>query len=114
MTDNSTRSRLTGWPDIAGREGLVRAAAGLFGKWGPDGRELFYRAGDDLISVQVRSTSPLVLGDRRKRLDVSALDSMYFHDFDVSPDGRHFMMIKGGLQREPTHLNVLLNWTPLR
>ncbi|CAN5830045.1 hypothetical protein BH18ACI5_BH18ACI5_19430 [soil metagenome] len=58
--------------------------------WSRDGRELFYRAGDDLLSVQVRTDSGLVLGERRRLLDLSRFDPGYFHEFDVSADGQRF------------------------
>jgi dipeptidyl aminopeptidase/acylaminoacyl peptidase len=80
--------------------------------WSRDGRELFYRAGDDLMSVQVRSTDPLVLGDRKKLMDVSAFEPGYFHDFDVSADGQKFLFIRAEPESRPTRLDLILNWLP--
>ncbi len=81
--------------------------------WSRDGRELFYRAGDDLMSVQVKTMpSPpgLVLGERRKVIDVSAYDPGYFHDFDVSADGQKFLLIRTDPASRPVRLDVILNW----
>ena len=80
--------------------------------WSRDGRELFYRAGDDLMSVEVRSKNPLVLGDRKKLLDVSGFEPGYFHDFDVSPDGQRFLFIRAEPGARPTRIDVMLNWFP--
>jgi len=80
--------------------------------WSRNSSELFYRAGDDLMSVQVRSTSPLVLGERKKLLDVSAFEPGYFHDFDVSADGTRFLFIRSEPNARPTSLNVIVNWFP--
>jgi eukaryotic-like serine/threonine-protein kinase len=80
--------------------------------WSRDGRELFYRAGDDLMSVQVQSTDPLVLGDRKKLMDVSAFEPGYFHDFDVSANGQKFLFIRAEPESRPTRLDVILNWLP--
>ena len=80
--------------------------------WSRDGKELFYRAGDDLISVEVLSSSPLKLGARRKLLDVSAFEPAYFHDFDVSADGKQFLFIQAEPDSRTTHLDVILNWFP--
>ena len=80
--------------------------------WSRDGRELFYRAGDDLMSVQVQSTDPLVLGDRKKLMDVSAFEPGYFHDFDVSADGQKFLFIRAEPESRPTRLDLILNWLP--
>ena len=78
--------------------------------WSRDGRELFYRAGDDLMSVQVRTTGPLALGERRKLLDLSRYDSGYVHEFDVSPDGQRFLLIRTEAQSRPTRLDIVVNW----
>jgi Tol biopolymer transport system component len=78
--------------------------------WSRDGRELFYRAGDDLMSVDVRMTPSLVLGERRKLLDLSAYDPAYFHEFDVSADGQKFLLIRTDSASRPVRLDVMLNW----
>ena len=78
--------------------------------WSRDGRELFYRAGDDLISVPVQTTSGLVLGERTKLLDLSEYDSGYLHEFDVSADGQRFLVIRTERESRPTRLDVILNW----
>ncbi len=78
--------------------------------WSRDGRELFYRDGDDLISVDVKTAPTLVLGERRKLLDLSAYDPAYFHQFDVSADGQRFLLIRTDPASRPVRLNVMLNW----
>jgi hypothetical protein len=78
--------------------------------WSRDGRELFYRAGDDLISVQVQTRSGLVLGEPTKLLDLSEYDSGYLHEFDVSADGQRFLVIRTNRESRPTRLDVILNW----
>jgi Tol biopolymer transport system component len=80
--------------------------------WSRDGKELFYRAGDDLVSVEVLSTAPLKLGSRKKLLDVSAYEPAYFHDFDVSADGKRFLFIRSEPDARPTRIDVILNWFP--
>ncbi len=91
---------------------MVSVDGGTGPVWSRDGRELFYRAGDDLMSVHVRSTAPLVLGERRRLVDVSAFESMYFHDFDVSPDGQRFLFIRAEPDARPTRIDVIVNWFP--
>ena len=78
--------------------------------WSRDGRELFYRGGDDLIAITVTTAPTLVLGERRKLLDLSAYDPGYFHEFDVSPDGQRFLLIRTDPGSRPVRLNVMLNW----
>jgi len=78
--------------------------------WSRDGRELFYRAGDDLVSIQVRTDGALVLGDRRKLIDLSGYDSGEFHEFDVSADGQKFLLIRTEPASRPLRLDIILNW----
>jgi len=54
--------------------------------------------------------TPLALGERRKITDVSAFESMYFHDFDVSADGKQFLFVRSTPEARPTRLEVIVNW----
>jgi Tol biopolymer transport system component len=67
--------------------------------WSGDGRELFYRQGDALMSVSVGSGMTLALGRSellfRGRFATTAGGG---RDYDVSPDGKHFVMVS---EREP-------------
>ena len=78
--------------------------------WSRDGRELFHRAGDDLMNVEVRTAGDLALGARRKLLDLSPYDSGNFHEFDVSADGQRFLLIRTHPASRPVRLDVILNW----
>src|SRR5688572_15650376 len=80
--------------------------------WSRDGKELFYRSGDHLMSAQITSMSPLTIGERRRLLDVSAFESMYFHEFDVSADDQRFLFIRSAPEARPTRLDVIVNWKP--
>ena len=79
--------------------------------WSRDGKELFYRAGDDLISVAVQTSGGLVVGARHKVLDLSGFDAGAFREFDVSADGQRFLLIRTEPDSRPTRLDVVLNWT---
>ena len=79
--------------------------------WSRDGHQLFYRAGDNLVSVQVRLTPQLTLGARQTLLDLSAYDSGYLHEFDVSADGQRFLLIRTAPESRPTRLDLVLNWS---
>jgi serine/threonine-protein kinase len=78
--------------------------------WSRDGRELFYRAGDDLMSVSISMAPTLVVGERRRLLDLSAFDPGYFHEFDVSADGQRFLLIRTEPASRPLRLDITLNW----
>jgi hypothetical protein len=59
VSDESGRNDVYAVP-ISGQDDhiMVSVDGGTGPVWSRDGRELFYRAGDDLMSVQVRSTAP--------------------------------------------------------
>ena len=110
-SDESGRREIFAIPASGQGERVAMSIDGGTGPvWSRDGRELFYRAGDDLMSLQVKTTGALVLGERRKLLDVSAYDPGYFHDFDVSADGQRFLLIRTEPESRPLRLDIILNW----
>jgi eukaryotic-like serine/threonine-protein kinase len=103
----------------------IRPASGTGGKWqistdggqadqwNPNGKELFYQNGDKMYSVEIKTeptfsaSTPHLLfeGNYEKQSGVGA-------NYNVSPDGQRFLMIKpGGVRQEgATQINVVLNW----
>ena len=79
--------------------------------WARNGRELFYRAGDALMSVAVPSTRPLQLGERARLLDVSDFEPQYFRELAVGADGR-FLLLRADPASRPTRLDVIVDWFP--
>jgi serine/threonine protein kinase/Tol biopolymer transport system component len=81
--------------------------------WNPNGRELFYRSGDKMMVVDISTQSGFVAGKSRmlfeRRYERASFPSS---NYDVSPDGQRFLMIKSVEQAEtvPTQINVVLNW----
>jgi dipeptidyl aminopeptidase/acylaminoacyl peptidase len=79
-------------------------------RWSRDGRELFYRQGDALMAVSVdigdsfRAKKPqrLFAGSYRGESQDMA--------FDVSPDGRRFLMIKSDVAATLRQINAAQNW----
>jgi hypothetical protein len=60
---------------------------------------------------QVSLTPQLALGARQTLLDLSAYDSGYLHEFDISADGQRFLLIRTAPESRPTRLDVVLNWS---
>jgi Tol biopolymer transport system component/predicted Ser/Thr protein kinase len=81
--------------------------------WNPNGRELFYRSGDRMMAVDIVTQPGFVAGRPRmlfeKRYEAAPAPIV---NYDVSPDGQRFLMIKPVDQEEaaPTQINVVLNW----
>jgi serine/threonine-protein kinase len=96
----------------AGGKWQVSVSGGTEPVWSRDGKELFYRSGDTMMSVRVTyaksfsAESPRALFEGRfvpTRRGEAA--------YDVSPDGERFAMVQRDLQSAPTHLNVFLGFS---
>jgi Tol biopolymer transport system component len=74
--------------------------------WARAGRELFYRAGDKMMAVDVTSGPTFRVGAPRVLFEGRLLGGMY----DVDSEGR-FLMIKAGEQDQaPTQMTFVLEW----
>ncbi|HEV2355122.1 MAG TPA: hypothetical protein VGR89_12820, partial [Puia sp.] len=82
--------------------------------WNRNGRELFYRSGSKMMSVEV-TTQPSFTAGKPKVLFqgeyLSALPGLPNTSYDVSRDGQRFLMIKEvGRAVSSTQINVVQNW----
>jgi Tol biopolymer transport system component len=81
--------------------------------WNRNGRELFYRSGNKMMAVDIATHSGFAAGKPRVlfegRYEPPAGTTP---NYDVSPDGQRFLMIKRSEQEAaaPTQINVVLNW----
>ena len=80
--------------------------------WNPRGKELFYRSGDKMMSVDV-STEPAFSAGKPKVLFqgpyLSTLGTLPF--YDVSQDGQRFLMLEPVEQTATlTQIVVVQNW----
>ena len=94
-----------------GEQFAVPDVTGVDPAWSPDGTELFYRNGNDLMAVAVDTTgSSVEFGERVRLFDASAYlsDQGINPAFAVMPDGETFLMTRRGGARD--RINVILNW----
>jgi Tol biopolymer transport system component len=87
---------------------LVSSGGGFQPRWSRDGRELFYVTGDAIMGVDVRADGSV--GSPRRIIDRSNY-FIKFESYDVSPDGKRFLMIHRDEGSVPRLLNVILNWS---
>ncbi len=79
--------------------------------WSPDGSELFYRSGDKMMVVSIRTqptfnaSRPQVLFEGSYLNSTIILGNQYY---DISPDGQQFLMIKQ--PEAERQIDVVLNW----
>ena len=92
---------------IGGGEGAV---------WSSDGSEIFYRAGLNMMAVEIQTEPTLTVGEPR-----ALFESRHFftpgaaRQYHVAPDGRFLMIGFGGIvtsddRTEHDHLIVVENW----
>jgi serine/threonine-protein kinase len=98
----------------------ISDGGGSQARWGKDGRELFIRTDEGILSARIsvegnslRAGKPdllfraPILGGLRGIL----LPGFNFPDYDVFPDGRRFVVFTGGSEkRRATRARVVLNW----
>jgi len=81
--------------------------------WSPDGRELFYRSGDRTMVVSIQTQGQTLTAGSPKVLFegsyVSHSVPTGFQYYDISPDGKRFLMLKE-VTPETTQIHVVLNW----
>ncbi len=87
-------------------------------RWSRDGREIFYISSDQrLMSVPVRTSPALELGAatplfslKQPRGAPGALDNGITSGFDVSPDGKRFLVVFLEVAGDELPLTVIANW----
>ena len=91
----------------------VSVDGGVEPVWSRDGRRLFYRRGLDVIAANVAADSQFRVASRRTLFSGSFFGIAMSHpSYDVSPDGREFVVLRTD---ESGQLTVVLNWlTELR
>ena len=86
----------------------ISTGGGFFPKWSRDGKELFYITGDAVVAVTMRPDGSF--GEPRRLFDRTHFLRSY-RPYDVSSDGKRFLMIQRGPGSVPRQLNVILNWS---
>jgi eukaryotic-like serine/threonine-protein kinase len=96
----------------AGEKITVSTDGGNEPVWSRDGRELFYRNGDAMMSVSISAGATLNTG-RPQRLFERPYERTLalWPNYDVAPDGQRFLMVKTiDAGETPAQINVVLNW----
>jgi hypothetical protein len=70
----------------------ISSGGGIEPVWGPGGKELFYRGGSALIAAALRVTNELSVVRRDTLLLLSAPAGDVEANYDVFPDGKHFIV----------------------
>ena len=95
-----------------GEEWTISVNGGNEPIWAANSGELFFRQGDAVMAVDVKTTPTLLVGTPR-RLFAGPYErsTASWPNYAVSADGRRFLMVKGPSLAPETRINVILNWT---
>jgi serine/threonine protein kinase/Tol biopolymer transport system component len=112
--DASTQSEIyvVPFPEVNKGKWQVSTGGGTDPLWSHDGRELFYRNGNSVFAVDVQTEPTFKVGNPRL-LFQKAYSSGIGHIWDLSPDGKRFLMMKEAdtaAAGAPRKINVVLNW----
>jgi WD40 repeat protein len=97
-----------------GRKWPISTAGGDSPAWTKNGRELFFTNGNKMMVVDIQTQPTFSAGKPRLLFELSpflqsGLSGKF--DFDITPDGQRFLMVKLSDQELPaTQLTVVLNW----
>jgi hypothetical protein len=94
----------------AGSKTLISDEGGDAPRWSRDGRELYYRNRRKTMVVEV-DTKQAFQASRPKMLFEGDFPSPGASaQYDVSPDGKRFLVMKGESRKPARKINVIVNW----
>jgi eukaryotic-like serine/threonine-protein kinase len=98
------------YPTADRRATPLSTQTGTHPRWNPAGKELFYRSGDRMMVVDVATSPDLKLSQPRVLFEqrYSFGSAQTIANYDVSPDGKRFVMVKD--DSASGRLNLVLNW----
>jgi len=112
MSDESGRAEIYVRPFPGpGTRYLISTDGGAAPVWSRDGRELFFAKGDTLLTVPVTIGATFSSGSARRLFSGPYDFGEIARNYDVSPDGRHFVAPGTPLERAPRRLELVLNWS---
>ena len=94
----------------AGAKWQVSDDGGASPVWSADGHELFFLQGQTLMSAVVRPGSAFETDRPRVLFTLRSPPIGGGDAYDVSPDGKRFVIIEGLPRTVPAHVNLVTNW----
>jgi eukaryotic-like serine/threonine-protein kinase len=93
-----------------GGKWMISTDGGTMPVW--RGSEIIYRHGEKTMAVTVSTKPAFSAGKPRLLFETSAVPTgQPVLAYDVSPDGKQFVFVKGMRESGPTRLALVLNWT---
>jgi serine/threonine-protein kinase len=87
----------------------VSTGTGTEPLWARSGRMLYYRRAQDIVGVTVSTGTSFSIGERKVVVSGEYLPNASHQNWDISPDGSEFLMIRRA--GEEVHTIVVQNWS---
>ncbi len=98
------------YPQGGGKR-VVSTDGGRAPLWSPDGTELFYRNGDEMLAVPIELGETLGLGEPRVLFEGAFEHGRNgLHNYDVTAGGERFVMVEADEASAPRTIHVVLNF----
>ena len=110
LSDESGRKEVYVRPFPKAEEGKwqISTEGGNWPVWERNGRELFYGSGNKMMAVDIETEADFTVGKPRLLFERPSMELL---QFDVTPDGQHFLLVQAGEQQaEADRINIVLNW----
>jgi serine/threonine-protein kinase len=100
------------FPSLEGSLTKVSSAGGTSPRWTQHGRELVYYDGRGFLAVPVVAGTPFVAGRPERLFDYAPYTGRLGPDYDVTPDGRRFLLISSAEESPGSRAQLVLvqNW----
>jgi Tol biopolymer transport system component len=103
------------FPNASEGKWMVSSGGGVEPRWSRDGKELFYFAGQRLMSVAI-TLRPTFSSGPRKALFDAPVQTGYTNDshrWQVAPDGKRFLLLTNAGKDQAPPLDIVVNWMAL-
>ena len=111
MSNDSERSEVYVRASAGGeRRWQVSLAGGTDPVWARSGRELFYRQENDMMAVDVSTAGAMFTSGRPRKLFTARHAGGVVASYDVSADGRRFLMVRAPTGGDTREIRVALRW----
>ena len=97
---------VTSFPQPKGRI-QISSGGGTSPAWSKDGTEIFYARGDAMIAARVTTSPGVRVLSREQMFTGSYLQYRWYRQYDLMPDGKHFLMI---LNPPRGSIEMVTNW----
>jgi len=105
---------ITPFSETAGQEYKISTGSGVQPRWRKDGKELYYLTLEGkMMAVNIEANTKIERGTPNELFDTKLSVDPLRDQYDVSSDGKRFLLLKPLAEAESTPITVTFNWTKL-